>query len=698
MFRLVRAMAQPGLALAMLGILASCNEVTAPPPRPVQPQALLVSRIGQLAVGNGFACVNGEVGVSCWGANVYGQTTPPAGLGIVKQVATGSFHTCAVKHDDTLSCWGDNTYGESTVASYLGTVKQVSAGYTYTCAIKSDDTLTCWGSTAFGHNNVPADLGTVKAVVGSWYHTCAIKTDDTLACWGRNDFTQSTVPADLGTVKQVVTGVTHTCVIKSDDSVACWGNNGSGQSSVPADLGSAKLLAAGNYHSCAIKSDDTLVCWGYNTYGEIAVPADLGPVASVAAGYYDTCVIKSDGFLACWGNVSSVVTDVPNLSTHYAPAATFSAPATVVTTTSFTVSLDNAQVVTSSGPISASDAVIQYAFDCGDGSGFSAFSSTSSTSCTAGTAGSQTVKGKLKDKDNDQQVYAATVTVLANAAPATLVAVLATPPQIGLTWSATTGQSGYELQRRTRNGDGTWAAWYLLTNAAAGATTYQDGSGATDLVYQYRVRSCYLSTCSVWKTSNTVAADMKPASASNISGVTISPAEIDVAWTTPASNQSSLLLQRRSHAGSWGAWTPIASPAALATSYRDTTVAEDTRYEYRIAACNVAGCSAWSTSSPIVAQTTIPDAPTDLSVSVISATRLDVVWTETSGNVSRFEVQRRDRPVGGTFGPWSSPVIVTSASYSDTSTTGAMTYMYRARACNALGCSPSVSGPRVTTP
>ena len=56
-------------------------------------------------------------------------------------VAAGSYHTCAIKADDTVA-WGYDGYGQSTVPVGLGSVKSVSAGGGYhTCAIKADNTV-----------------------------------------------------------------------------------------------------------------------------------------------------------------------------------------------------------------------------------------------------------------------------------------------------------------------------------------------------------------------------------------------------------------------------------------------------------------------------------------------------------------------------------------------------------------------------
>src|SRR5439155_1660763 len=52
-----------------------------------------------------------------------------------------------------------------------------------------------------------------------------------------------------------------------------------------------------------------------------------------------------------------------------------------------------------------------YAFDCGDGSGYSIFTSMTTSSCPTTDNGSRTAKGKIKDKDGGVTEYTASVTI-----------------------------------------------------------------------------------------------------------------------------------------------------------------------------------------------------------------------------------------------------------------------------------------------
>src|SRR2546425_481020 len=91
---------------------------------------------------------------------------------------------------------------------------------------------------------------------------------------------------------------------------------------------------------------------------------------------------------------------------NVAPTATFNAPVSVNAGSPIALSLTAA-----SDPSSADTAAgFQYAFDCGDGSGYGALGSSNTSSCATSTSGTRTVRGKISDKDGGSSEYTATVT------------------------------------------------------------------------------------------------------------------------------------------------------------------------------------------------------------------------------------------------------------------------------------------------
>ena len=190
------------------------------------------------------------------------EPSPPAppglGAGFASAIGSGAFHTCAIRSDETVSCWGANVFGQSTPPS--GTFKAISADASTTCGIRSDDTLSCWGDNGYGQAAPPS--GAFKSVdVGHW-HSCAIRFDDTVECWGSNGSSESSPPG--GGFKSVSAGYVSTCGIQFDDTVECWGSNNEGQMTPPS--GTFKSVSTGSLHACGIRSDDTVICWGGDTY------------------------------------------------------------------------------------------------------------------------------------------------------------------------------------------------------------------------------------------------------------------------------------------------------------------------------------------------------------------------------------------------------------------------------------------------
>jgi alpha-tubulin suppressor-like RCC1 family protein len=328
------------------------------------------------AGGNHTCAVKSDDTLWCWGGNNLGglgdgtqgyfdnKVVPTAvsGGGTWKAVAAGSFHTCAIKSNNTLWCWGENQEAElgdtttiirsiPTASAGGGTSWSVldaggaggsNGGSGHSCAITNIGTLFCWGVNINGQLGIGTSIYRRLAPVpvggtsGTWsflgstgsYSTCAIKSDNSIWCWGDGINGTDIVPTPVnggGTWKFVATSIySHNCGIKSDDTLWCWGYNQDGElgdntytdSNAPVSVdggGTWKDVAAGGFHTCGIKSDDTLWCWGANWSGQLGdnTGADSGiPVSvsgggawkSVAAGEEHTCAIKSDDTLWCWGN------------------------------------------------------------------------------------------------------------------------------------------------------------------------------------------------------------------------------------------------------------------------------------------------------------------------------------------------------------------------------------------------------------
>jgi predicted extracellular nuclease len=176
-------------------------------------------------------------------------------------------------------------------------------------------------------------------------------------------------------------------------------------------VNSAPVVSAGGPYTVAEAGTTTLTGTATDAEGDQLTYAwDLDgdgttdattPTVSFVAGDgpadVDVALTVSDGVTSTTAHTVVHVTNV-------APTATLTAPASAVSGSTFTISLDNA------ADVSPSDASsLQFAFDCG--SGFGSYSSAATATCTAAYDGTQTVGGRVQDKDGGVSTYTASVRI-----------------------------------------------------------------------------------------------------------------------------------------------------------------------------------------------------------------------------------------------------------------------------------------------
>jgi alpha-tubulin suppressor-like RCC1 family protein len=135
----------------------------------------LASGVAAIAAGTLHACALTIAGaVKCWGNNGGGQlgdgttasrSTPVDVSGLssgVTAIAAGDLHTCALTAAGRVRCWGLNAFGQAgegtpaqpatpvEVPGLAGIVKAIAAGAEHSCAVMSVGGVACWGRNAFG--------------------------------------------------------------------------------------------------------------------------------------------------------------------------------------------------------------------------------------------------------------------------------------------------------------------------------------------------------------------------------------------------------------------------------------------------------------------------------------------------------------------------------------------------------------------
>lgn len=219
-------------------------------------------------------------------------------------------------------------------------------------------------------------------------------------------------------------------------------------------------------------------------------------------GSYTVTVSVSD-------NIAPAVTDTASVTVNnVAPTASFGNTGPVDEGASFELSLTSAYDPSSADTTTG----FEYAFDCGDGSGYGAYGSTATATCATTDSGTRNVKGKIRDKDSGETEYLASVTVnnvaptITSFEPTTLNPIVAINElvefQATFTDPAGTADEDYTCAFDATD-DGT--ADYSVTDADYGAcsgsvsyaapgvytasltVTDKDGGASTKVTYQFVV-------------------------------------------------------------------------------------------------------------------------------------------------------------------------------------------------------------------
>ncbi len=299
------------------------------------------------------------------------------------------------------------------------------------------------------------------------------------------------------------------------------------------------------------------------------------------------------------------------------------------------------------------------------------------------------------------------------AAPSGLSATAVSASQINLTWTNNAdNETGFRIERSSTSST---SGFTLLATAGASATTYSNTGLNASTQYWYRVQAYNAAGNSSW--SNTASATTQapaasvPAAPSGLSATAVSASQINLSWTDNANNETGFRIERSSTSATSG-FTQIATPGSNATSYSNSGLTASTQYWYRVRAYNAAGNSSWSNIATVTTQAPAPSAPAapgGLSATAVSASQINLSWTDNANNETGFRIERSSTS-GSTGFSQIGTVGANVTAHSSTSLNPNTTYWYRVRAYNSVGNSsysntasattrnaPSLTGPSSAT-
>ena len=267
-------------------------------------------------------------------------------------------------------------------------------------------------------------------------------------------------------------------------------------------------------------------------------------------------------------------------------------------------------------------------------------------------------------------------------APSSLTGRAASVSSVTLAWTDNANdETSYEVERCNP----TACVYGTTATLPPGAQAYEETGLAFNQEFQYRIRALNAAGSSLG--SNTVILATKfPAAPSQLIAALFSATEVRLVWSDTASNDEAAIIDRCDTA-LCSNFTKVADiPSANSITFSDLNVVAGATYRYRVRFSNGVGESLNSNEAEV--EFYVPTAPSALSVSTISATRIDLSWADNSTNEASFGIQRCTAADCGT-GTFSGIASVSSGitSYQDNSVSLGNQYGYRVVSQNVLGAS-----------
>ncbi|MDD5225123.1 MAG: SUMF1/EgtB/PvdO family nonheme iron enzyme [bacterium] len=291
------------------------------------------------------------------------------------------------------------------------------------------------------------------------------------------------------------------------------------------------------------------------------------------------------------------------------------------------------------------------------------------------------------DSDYSEAVSATTGSCSAAAptAPSGLVAAVVSSSQLELSWTDNSGNEDQFKIERKAGADGTYM---LVGTVEAEETVFLDRGLICETAYSYRVGAYNEEGGSSYSEAISAMTGICPLSApavpSTLKGVAVSSSEIDLSWKDNSNNEDEFQIERKTGAG--GAYALVGTVGANRTTYQDSGLTCGTTYSYQVRAYNGMGDSNYSIETIVTTKPCPlgpPTAPSALTATVISTSKIGLSWADNSDNEQGFKIERKTGTGGNYF--LVHTTMANATSWTESGLSQGVNYHYRVFAFNAGG-------------
>jgi len=236
---------------------------------------------------------------------------------------------------------------------------------------------------------------------------------------------------------------------------------------------------------------------------------------------------------------------------------------------------------------------------------------------------------------------------------------------VELTWKDNSPDNdGYTIERKQDDG-----LWSIIRQLGGNSFTTVDSGLAVNAVYYYRLYASKGDDVSGYSKVVTLP-HLLPAPA-NLSINDVSATYVQFYWSDRSNNEEGFKIERKTNSA---VWVEIAVLPLYSTMGRDTTVAPNTKYWYRVRAVTSAGESDCSNED---STETILPAPDHLQANSSGKTTIQLNWYDNSSDETGFKVERKSSSED-----WKeiANLPIDSTAYQDTALVRFSPYSYRVSA------------------